>query len=81
MLTRIQSTKINADPDPQHWLGGVASSVADPDPGYCAFLTPGSGMDKKKSRSGSGSTSERLETICVKILYFFDAYPDPGSFF
>jgi hypothetical protein len=28
------------------------TSVADPDPGPCAFLTPGSGMGKK---SGSGS--------------------------
>jgi hypothetical protein len=29
------------------------TSVADPDPGSDAFLTPGSGMGKK-SRSGSG---------------------------
>jgi hypothetical protein len=43
------------------------NSVADPDPGSCAFLTPGSGMDKK-SRSVSGMNnpdhiSERSETI------------------
>ena len=31
----------------------MLSSVADPDPGSGAFLTPGSGMGKK-SRSGSG---------------------------
>ncbi len=29
------------------------TSAGDPDPGYGAFLTPGSGMGKK-SRSGSG---------------------------
>jgi tRNA(His) 5'-end guanylyltransferase len=32
----------------------LSSSVADPDPGAGAFLTPGSGMGKK---SGSGRTS------------------------
>ncbi len=42
-------------------------SVADPDPGSGAFLTPGSGTGKK-SRSGSGmnnpyNISESLETI------------------
>ncbi len=31
----------------------VSNSVADPDPGYGAFLTTGSGMGKK-SESGSG---------------------------
>jgi hypothetical protein len=53
-------------------------SVADPDPGPGAFLTPGSGMGKK---SGSGSwknnpdhISESLETIFrVKILKFLVA--------
>ncbi len=53
-----------------------------PDPGSAAFLTPGSGIDKK---FGSGSRiynpdhhiSESLGTIFwVKILKFFDA--DPG---
>ncbi len=56
-------------------------SVADPDPGSGAFLTPGSGMSKK-SGSGSGMNnpdhiSESLETsFGVKILNFF--YGDPG---
>jgi len=57
-------------------------SVADPDPGSGAFLTPGSGMGKK-SGSGSGMKipdhiSKSLGTIFwVKILKFFDS--DPGS--
>jgi hypothetical protein len=41
------------------------SCVADPDPGSNAFLTPGSGMDKK-SRSGMNipnNICESLETI------------------
>jgi hypothetical protein len=56
-----------------------ANSVADPDAGSGAFLTPGSVMGKN---SGSGMNnpyhiSENLETIFwVKILKFFDA--DPG---
>jgi hypothetical protein len=47
-------------------------SVADPDPGSGAFLTPGSGMGKK-SGSGSGMNnpdhiSENLHTVFwVKI--------------
>jgi hypothetical protein len=58
------------------------SSVADPDPGFGAFLTSRSGMGKK-SGSGSGMNnpdhvSESLETIFwVKIPKFF--YADPGS--
>ncbi len=58
-----------------------SSSVADPDPGSGAFLTPGSGM-AKKSGSGSGMNnpdhiSESLKTIFwVKILKIFDV--DPG---
>jgi hypothetical protein len=45
----------------------MADSVADPDPGSGAFLTPGSGMGKK-SRSGSGMNflddfSESLENF------------------
>jgi hypothetical protein len=65
------------------------SSVADP--GFGAFLTPGSGMGKK-SRSGirirddhPDHIAESLETIFgAKILKFFDADPkifqtlDPG---
>ncbi len=43
-------------------------SVADPDPGSGAFLTPGSIVRDNKSGSGSGS----LKTIFwVKILKFF----------
>jgi hypothetical protein len=68
----------------------VAISVADPDPGFGALLTPGSGMGKK-SGSGSGirnpdHISKSLETIFwVKILKFFDAdlgwkkNTEPGS--
>jgi hypothetical protein len=57
-------------------------SVADP--GYRAFLTPGSGMDKK-SRSGSGKNipdhiSESLEIIFWFKIHFFDADEDPGIF-
>jgi hypothetical protein len=52
------------------------------DPGYGAFMTPGSGIGKKLGSPGSGINnldhiSESLETIFwVKILKFFDA--DPG---
>jgi hypothetical protein len=62
----------------------VTGSVADPDPEFVAFLTPGFGMGKK-SRSGSGMNipdhiSESLETIFwLKILKFLNADPDPGS--
>jgi hypothetical protein len=46
-------------------------SVADPNPGSGAFLTPGSGIPEH--------ISESLETIFrVKILKFFDTDPDPG---
>ncbi len=63
-------------------------SVADPDPGSGAFLTPGSGMGRK-SASGSGIRDEQpgsyfLELrkhffgfFGVKILKFFDE--DQGS--
>jgi hypothetical protein len=57
-------------------------SVADPDPGSGAFLTPGSRIGKK-SGSGSGMNnrdhnSESLKTIFwVSTLKFFDV--DPGS--
>jgi hypothetical protein len=60
--------------------------VAGRDPGFDAFLTPGSGMGKK-SRSGSGSRmsipdhiSESLETVFwVKKYLNFYTDPDPGS--
>jgi hypothetical protein len=61
------------------------TSVADPDAGSGAFLTPGSGMGKK-SGSGSGINnrdhiSESLETIFgVKIIKFFDLDPGSGIF-
>ncbi len=69
-------------------LHPIAISVADPDPGSGAFLTPGSGMGRK-SASGSGIRGEQpglyfLELrnyffgfFGVKILKFFDA--DSGS--
>ncbi len=66
------------------------SSVADPDPGLGAFLTPGSRIrDGRKSAYGSGIRDEHLGSYflelrnhCfaffgVKILKFFDE--DPGS--
>jgi hypothetical protein len=78
----------------QNWKLNVLcrdlSSVADPDPGLGAFLTPGSGIrDGRKSASGSGIRDEQpgsyfLERrkhffafFGVKILKFFDE--DPGS--
>jgi hypothetical protein len=60
---------------------GFYCSVAYPNSGSGAFLTPGSGMGKK-SGSGSGMNnqdhiSESLKNfIWVKILKFFDV--DPG---
>jgi hypothetical protein len=48
-----------------------ALSVADPDPGSGAFLTPGSEMGKK-SRSGSGMKNPDH----ISLLKFFDT--DPG---
>jgi hypothetical protein len=62
------------------------ASVAHPDPGSSAFLTPGSGIRLgKKSGSGSGIRDEQpgsyfLELrnhFLVKILKFF--YADPRS--
>jgi hypothetical protein len=56
-----------------YWVStAVAYSVADPDPGSGAFLTPRSGMNNQIH------ISECLETIFlgVKRLNFFDA--DPG---
>jgi hypothetical protein len=41
------------------------NSVANPDPGSNAFLTPGSGMGKKNQDPNPGC--------------FFDVDPDPGS--
>jgi hypothetical protein len=61
---------------------GLLCSVADPDPGFGAFLTPGSGMGKKfRNRDDNPDhISESLETIFwVKILKFFDADPGPRN--
>ncbi len=64
----------------------VGSSVADPDPGSGAFLTPGSGMGRK-SAYGSGIRDKqpgsyflelRNHLFGVKILKFFDADPESG---
>jgi hypothetical protein len=69
-------------PDPDLLVRG---SVADPDPGSGAFLTPGSGMGRK-SASRSGIRDEqpgsyflelRNHFFGVKIHKFFDG--DPGS--
>jgi hypothetical protein len=40
------------------------NSVADPDPGSGAFLTPGSGMGKK---SGSGSGMNKPDHISLEF--------------
>jgi hypothetical protein len=67
---------------------GYVNSVADPDPGSGAFLTPGSGVGRK-SAFGSGIRDEQpvsyflelrnhiLVFLGLKKLKFFDA--DPGS--
>jgi hypothetical protein len=53
----------------------AASSVADPDPGSGAFLTPGSGFrDGKKFQ-----ILIRDYFLKVKLLKFFDVDPDPVS--
>jgi len=73
---------------PVQYFSKRINSVADPDPGSGAFLTPwirdlGPGMSKK-SGSGSGMNNtdhinKSLETIFwVKILKFFDADPETG---
>ncbi len=66
----------------------VKFSVADPDPGLGAFLTPGSGIrDGRKSASGSGIQNEQpgsyfkelrnhfFAFFGVKLLKFFDEGP------
>ncbi len=57
----------------------LSISVADPDPGSGAFLTPGSVMGKK---SGSGiDNPELLNKFWVKkILKFFGADPERKKF-
>jgi hypothetical protein len=62
----------------------VASSVADPEPGPCAFLTPGFGIRdpgwvNNQRMNILDHISESSETIFwFKILIFFDADVDPG---
>jgi hypothetical protein len=56
--------------------------VADPDPGYGAFLTPGSGIwDGKKSGSGISILDHISKSLITVILglKFFVADPDLGS--
>jgi hypothetical protein len=68
---------------------GSGSGIRILDPGWGAFLTPGSGIrDRRKSASGSGIRDEQtrsyflelrnhfLAFLGVKILKFFE---DPGS--
>jgi hypothetical protein len=64
----------------------LLTSVADPDPGSGAFLTPGSWIRiEKKSRSGliiPDHFYESLEIVFIVKKYlnsFVDADPDPGS--
>ncbi len=61
------------DTPPGEQLPTVIHSVADPDLGSGAFLTPGSGMNIPDH------FSESLQTILgLKVLQFFDVDPDPG---
>jgi hypothetical protein len=54
----------------------VGSSVADPDPGSGAFLTPGSGI--RDEQPGSYFLELRNHFYGVKILKFFYADPESG---
>jgi hypothetical protein len=69
------------------WRPWFLITVVDPDPGSDHFLSPGSGIWKPMgNKTGCGMNildhvSESLETIFWgKILKFFYADPDPGSF-
>ncbi len=56
------------------------SSVADPDPGSGAFLTPGSGMGKKsRSRSGMNILDHTSESLEYLISFEANADPKPWS--
>ncbi len=61
---------------------GILNSVVDPDTGFGASLTPGSGMGKNKDPGWTfWIISESLETIfLIKILKFFHADADPVIF-
>jgi hypothetical protein len=53
------------------------TSVADPDPGYGAFLTPGSRNPDVYEHPRS--FSESLGTVITIYVYkYFDADPNPG---
>jgi hypothetical protein len=53
----------------------VAASVADPDPGLGAFLTPGSGIrDGRKSASGSGIRDEQPGLYFLELRNQFFAF-------
>ncbi len=56
----------------------VGTSVADPDPGSGAFLTPGSGMGRK-SASGSGIRDEQPGSYFLELRNFFLGLKYPGS--
>jgi hypothetical protein len=50
-------------------------SVADPDPGLGAFLTPGSGIrDARKSASGSGIRDEQPGSYFLELRNHFFAF-------
>ncbi len=49
---------------------GDVNSVADPDPGSGAFLTPGSGMGRK-SASGSGIRDEQPVSYFLELRNHF----------
>jgi hypothetical protein len=79
------------DPDflPILDTGFKKASVADPDPGLGAFLTPGSGIrDGRKSASGSGIRDEQPGSYFLELRNHFFAFlglkylvfdEDPGS--
>jgi hypothetical protein len=51
------------------------TSVADPDPGLGAFLTPGSGIrDGRKSASGSGIQDEQPGSYFLELRNHFFAF-------
>ncbi len=69
-LTQCPACNLNADPD---WVR--VSSVANPDPGLGAFLTPGSGnQDGRKSASGSGIRDEQPRSYVLELKNHFFAF-------
>ncbi len=65
----------------------ASNSVADPDPGSGAFLTPGSGMEKTRYRIQNRVEypgyyfGELISGYALKYLQFFYADPDLESGF